>query len=468
MNTISSFQVFLCPEAEVISSPRSSTLHTLGTSLESTSALRGIVERLGNSEYLLLVTRPTVIEFNYLALERFVSLAKQTGAVMLYSNAWRLGPQGDRFPHPTIDYQMGALRDDFDFGAVWFLSAQAFRSCVCAMEQERSYSALYDLRLRLSELGEIARIPEFLYTERELDSRSSGQKIFDYVDPRNRTVQLEREQVCTDYLGRIGALLTSEPLEVDPSQGEYPVEASVIIPVRNRIRTIKDAVLSALGQETDFPFNVIVVDNHSTDGTSEELDTLSESYPNLIVLRPETDTLGIGGCWNLAVHSPHCGRYSVQLDSDDLYADEHTLQVVVDRFRCDRCAMVIGTYRMTDFALNEIPPGVIDHREWTDDNGRNNALRINGLGAPRAFVTDLLRHKIQVPNTSYGEDYALGLAFCRDYKIGRIYDVIYLCRRWEDNSDANLHIEKTNLNNFYKDSLRTWELKARLLCRYNP
>lgn len=297
----------------------------------------------------------------------------------------------------------------------------------------------------------------------ETDDRASGKKIFDYVDPKNRAVQVEMEEACTAYLKRIGAKLKGEPKKVDFNayKSDFTVEASVIIPVRNRAKTIKDAVKSALSQKASFEYNVIVVDNHSTDGTSEILDEISKEEKRLIVIHPERTDLGIGGCWNMAIMDQRCGKFAVQLDSDDMYANPDTLTKVVEVFNEEQCAMVVGTYKMTDFNLNEIAPGIIDHKEWTPDNGRNNALRINGLGAPRAFFTPLLREQ-KLPNTSYGEDYALGLAFSRNYHIGRIYDVIYLCRRWEDNSDATLSVEKMNKNNFYKDSIRTWELQARL------
>lgn len=257
----------------------------------------------------------------------------------------------------------------------------------------------------------------------------------------------------------MGAYLPPVKRTIDVGTEDFQYEASVIIPVRNRVRTIDDAIRSVLEQETSFPFNLIIIDNHSTDGTSE----IIEHYQNnskVIHLIPERTDLGIGGCWNLGINHPQCGRFAVQLDSDDLYSSPNTLQTIVDKFHQEQCAMVIGSYRMTDFALQTLPPGVIDHNEWTDENGHNNALRINGLGAPRAFYTPLLR-QIRVPNTSYGEDYALGLAFSRNYRIGRIYDVLYLCRRWEGNSDAALSIEKVNLNNSYKDSLRTLEIKIR-------
>lgn len=315
------------------------------------------------------------------------------------------------------------------------------------------------MRLALSRYGELTHIREFLYTETEIDLRKSGEKQFDYVDPRNRQVQIEREEVFTRHLKKIGAYLKPGMMTVDLKEGEFSHEASIIIPVRNRARTINDAIRSVLEQETSFTFNLIIIDNHSTDGTSE----IIEQYKNdnrVIHLIPERTDLGIGGCWNLGINHPQCGRFAIQLDSDDLYSSPHTVQNIVDKFYKEQCAMVIGSYRMTDFTLQTLPPGVIDHKEWTDENGHNNALRINGLGAPRAFFTPLLR-KIRVPNTSYGEDYALGLAFSRQYRIGRIYDVLYLCRRWEGNSDAALSIEKINQNNNYKDSLRTLEIKLR-------
>jgi glycosyltransferase involved in cell wall biosynthesis len=330
------------------------------------------------------------------------------------------------------------------------------------MEQDRQWGALYDLRLRMKN---IVHINEYLYTEIETDLRKSGEKQFDYVDPKNRAVQVEMEEICTEHLKRIGAWLAPQFKEPQAGGETFPVTATVVIPVYNRIRTVKDAVESALGQQCDFPFNVIVVDNHSTDGTSELLAQMAAEDPRLVHVIPAKHDLCIGGCWNLAVHHQMCGEYAVQLDSDDVYSGPDTLEKVVNAFREQKCAMVVGTYQMTDFQMNPIPPGIIDHREWTEDNGRNNALRINGLGAPRAFWTPLLR-KVNLPNTSYGEDYALGLRISREYRIGRIYDVLYCCRRWEGNSDAALEIDKVNANNLYKDRIRTWELEARLaMCR---
>ena len=415
-------------------------------------------------EYLLLYTGNNHLEMGMFACERMIGIAEDTGADMLYADHYRLinAPDGSqvRKRHPLIDCQKGALRNDFDFGSVLFFRTGSFRRAVAQMDVDYEYAALYDLRLRMEK---IVHINEYLYTDVETDNRKSGEKQFDYVDPRNRDVQIEMEKVCTAHLKRIGAYLEPDFKEPDSCGlgGTFPVTASVVIPVFNRIRTVGDAVESALSQECAFPFNVIVVDNHSTDGTTDLLSSIAARDPRLIHVIPERNDLGIGGCWNMAVHHEMCGEYAVQLDSDDVYSGPDTLRKIVDAFRQQKCAMVVGTYQMTDFQMNPIPPGIIDHREWTEDNGRNNALRINGLGAPRAFWTPLLR-TINLPNTSYGEDYALGLRICREYRIGRIYDVLYCCRRWEGNSDAALDVEKVNANNLYKDRIRTWELEARI------
>ncbi len=394
------------------------------------------------------------------AEERLVQASEASGAVMVYGDydVWR---EGRRMAHPTMAYRAGSLRDDFDFGALWVVRGEAFRAAVAQMTADYRYAALYDLRLRLSRMGELFHLPECLYAVEETDGRASGEKQFDYVNPRNREVQVEMEAACTEHLKAVGAYLAPRCREVAWEEGEFPVEASVVIPVRNRVRTVGDAVRSALEQQTDFPFNVIVVDNHSTDGTTEVLTELAASHPAVVHLCPEETTLGIGGCWNAAVLSPRCGRFAVQLDSDDLYASPQTLQRMVEGLRGQRCAMLVGSYRMVNFDLEEIPPGVIDHREWTEENGHNNALRINGLGAPRAFYTPLIR-RLKFPNVSYGEDYAVGLALSRHYRIGRIYEPVYLCRRWEGNSDAALDVARLNAYNDYKDALRTLELSARM------
>lgn len=413
-----------------------------------------------NTPFTLICTQVQDLEFGYMALERMCDYLSAPQCSMVYADHYKT-IKGERTPHPVIDYQLGSVRDDFDFGSLLMFRTDYLKRAINEIEAEKEYqhSALYALRLALSRYRELTHIREFLYTETEIDLRKSGEKQFDYVDPRNRQVQIEREEVFTRHLKKIGAYLKPSMMTVDLKEGEFSHEASIIIPVRNRARTINDAIRSVLEQETSFPFNLIIIDNHSTDRTSE----IIEQYKNdnrVIHLIPERTDLGIGGCWNLGINHPQCGRFAIQLDSDDLYSSPHTLQTIVDKFYKEQCAMVIGSYRMTDFTLQTLPPGVIDHKEWTDENGHNNALRINGLGAPRAFFTPLLR-KIRVPNTSYGEDYALGLAFSRQYRIGRIYDVLYLCRRWEGNSDAALSIEKINQNNNYKDSLRTLEIKLR-------
>ena len=435
-----------------------------GESFHATETLRNIAEAV-SAGYILLYTKAEPLDMGLFAIDRMVAIAEDTGADMLYADHYRVLESADgvgrKYKHPLIDCQKGALRDDFDFGSVLFFSARSFRRAVRSMTEDYRWGALYDLRLRMKK---IVHVNEFLYTEVETDGRKSGEKQFDYVDPKNREVQLEMERICTEHLKRIGAWLPpvfrNPDLEEFGGQ-EFPVTASVVIPVFNRIRTVRDAVVSALSQECDFPYNVIVVDNHSSDGTTQLLEELAEKDARLVHIVPAKHDLCIGGCWNLAVHHESCGEYAVQLDSDDVYSGSDTLQKIVNAFREQKCAMVVGTYQMTDFDMNPIPPGVIDHKEWTEENGRNNALRINGFGAPRAFWTPLLR-TLNLPNTSYGEDYALGLRISREYRIGRIYDVLYCCRRWEGNSDAALDIERLNANNLYKDRIRTWELEARM------
>ena len=430
-----------------------------GVSLRSTETLRSIAEAI-SQKYILIYTKDLPLEMGFLALDRIISIAEDTKADMLYADHYEL-LGGERRKHPLIDCQKGALRDDFDFGSVLVFRSASFRKAVHAMEADYQWGALYDLRLRMKR---IVHINEYLYTEIETDTRKSGEKQFDYVDPKNRAVQIEMEQICTEHMKRIGAWLPPVFKGIAAQNGNdsaYPVTASVVIPVYNRVRTVRDAVESALNQQCDFPFNVIVVDNHSTDGTTELLEEIAAKDDKLVHIIPAKHDLGIGGCWNLAVHNEACGEYAVQLDSDDVYSGPDTLTKIVHAFREQDCAMVVGTYQMTDFQMNPIPPGIIDHREWTEENGRNNALRINGLGAPRAFWTPLLR-TLNLPNTSYGEDYALGLRISREYRIGRIYDVLYCCRRWEGNSDAALDIERVNANNLYKDRIRTWELEARM------
>ncbi len=431
--------------------------------LPSTQELLDIAGKM-TGDYLLLNLKPTIVEMGDNALPRLIRVAEETDAAMVYSDYLAV-KEGETERHPVIDYQEGSLRDDFDFGQVVLIRTKWLKKWgeEVAADENRHYqfAAWYDFRLFLSRCGLLFHLNETLYTIVEEDTRKSGEKQFDYVNPRNREVQIEMERACTEHLRLLNALIdTTSYGDIDFNERDFEVEASVVIPVFNRAKTVADAVKSALSQETKFAFNVIVVDNHSTDGTAEILAELARENGKLIVLNPSRRDLGIGGCWNLAINNEHCGRFAVQLDSDDLYSSPQTLQKIVEAFHEQRAAMIVGSYRMCNFQLETLPPGIIDHREWTDENGPNNALRINGLGAPRAFFTPLAQ-QIQFPNTSYGEDYAMGLVFSRQWRIGRIYDELYLCRRWEGNSDAALPVEKVNANNLYKDRLRTMELMAR-------
>lgn len=424
----------------------------------STARLREIASDV-KTPYTLLYTKDTELKWVNWGQERMLQIAEDTGAAMVYSDRFCfLG--GQLVEAPVIDYQRGSLRDDFEFGGVQLYRTDALKEAVARMDADYMFAALYDLRLKVSQKGSLVHINEYLYYEWESDTRQSGEKLFDYVDPRNRAVQVEMERACTEHLKAIGGYLEPEFREVDFSQGgEFEYEASVVIPCKNRVRTIGDAIRSALDQQTTFKYNVIVVDDNSTDGTVEVIKSFDD--PRLVYIPQDKSYHAIGGNWNAALHHPKCGRFALQLDSDDMYSGPDTVQRFVDAFYEQNCAMVIGTYRITDFNLNELPPGVIDHKEWTPDNGRNNALRINGLGAPRGFWTPLAR-EINFPTTKYGEDYAVALRVSRHYQIGRIWDVMYCCRRWDDNSDASLSIEKVNANNLYKDRIRTWELQARI------
>lgn len=424
----------------------------------SSEALR-TVAALSTADYTLLYTKETTLELGLFALERMLSIADDSRAGMVYADHYQVA-DGKQSQAPVIDYQFGSLRDDFNFGSVLLFHTGKLQEAASRMKADYLFAGLYDLRLKLSQKAELVHINEYLYSEVENDTRKSGEKVFDYVDPRNRNRQIEMEQACTEHLKEIGGYLEPKFEKIAFNAGNFEYEASVIIPVRNRIRTIRDAIRSVFSQKADFKYNLIVIDNHSTDGTTEAIDEFKDD-PRLIHLIPQRNDLGIGGCWNLGVHHPQCGKFAIQLDSDDVYKDENTVAKVVRAFYEQNCAMVVGTYMLTDIHMNMIAPGIIDHKEWTPENGRNNALRINGLGAPRAFYTPVLR-EVKVPNTSYGEDYALGLNFSRRYQIGRIYDVLYLCRRWEDNSDASLDIAKMNGHNLYKDRIRTWELRARI------
>ena len=409
----------------------------------SSTAMKTIAEKT-DAEYTLLYTKETTLELGMFALERMMHIAEDSDAGMVYADHYQIA-DGKQTNAPVIDYQFGSLRDDFNFGSVLLFNTSKLKEAACRMKCDYNFAGLYDLRLKLSQKADLVHINEYLYSEVENDTRKSGEKIFDYVDPKNRNRQIEMEAACTEHLKEIGGYLKPEFKQIEFSAGNFEYEASVIIPVRNRIRTIRDAIRSVLDQKTDFKFNLIIIDNHSTDGTTEAIDEFKNDE-RLIHIIPERNK---------------CGKFAVQLDSDDVYADENTLATMVRAFYEQNCAMVVGTYMMTDFNMNMIAPGIIDHKEWTPDNGRNNALRINGLGAPRAFYTPVLR-EVKVPNTSYGEDYALGLNFSRQYQIGRVYDVVYNCRRWDDNSDASLDIVKMNGHNLYKDRIRTWELQARI------
>ncbi len=426
--------------------------------LQSAQTLHKIAKE-ATTAYSLIYTKDSPLQMGQFALERMLRSAEDAGAGMVYADAYQI-ITGERKAVPTIDYQEGSVRDDFNFGSVLLYKSQAIKDAVALIKTDWKHAGLYDLRLKVSQQYTLFHLNEFLYTEVEDDTRKTGEKQFDYVDPKNQAVQLEMEQVCTEHLKEIGAYLAPSFKQLEFDEVTFPVEASVIIPVRDRVKTVKDAILSVLSQETSFDFNLIIIDNYSSDGTTELIKEIAAKDKRLIHIIPQRKDLGIGGCWNEGVQHNQCGKFAVQLDSDDIYSSDSTLQIIVDAFYEQQCAMVIGSYTMTNFDMKVIAPGLIDHKEWTPENGRNNALRINGLGAPRAFYTPLLR-KYKVPNTSYGEDYALGLRFSREYQIGRIYESLYMCRRWEENSDAALDIAKSNAYNSYKDKLRTLEIAAR-------
>ena len=448
-------KIFLLANDDIANVPGKTELLRVD-SLTSSSTI-DLMSKKTETKFILLFTQDNKYQFGQFAIERFYNTIDSTGAGLVYSNYF-VEKDNTKSRIPVNDYQFGSLRDDFNFGSVLFFNGELLNSY--KNENEYKFAGIYDLRLHISREGEILRIPEFLYTTIETDTRKSGAKQFDYVNPRNREVQIEMEKACTEHLKKIDAYLAPsfKEIEIDGTGFEY--EASVVIPVKNRVSTIADAINSVLAQKTDFKFNLIVVDNYSDDGTTEKIKEIAQKDSKLIHVIPDRKDLGIGGCWNEALQNKACGRFAVQLDSDDIYANENTVQIVVDTFKKEKCAMVIGTYKMTNFKLEEIPPGIIDHKEWTPDNGRNNALRINGLGAPRAFYTPILR-EYKIPNVSYGEDYAVGLMISRDYQIGRIYEPIYMCRRWEGNSDAALDIDKQNIYNEYKDRIRTIEVLAR-------
>lgn len=430
------------------------TLKTL-----STKELTNIANT-ATTEWLFLQTEAGEVEFLPQAEKRFIDIAEATGAAMVYSDYYQITEDGKN-PITTIEYQRGSLRDDFNFGAIILFNTGILKKITTHTPENYEFAGLYDIRLKISETSSIFRIAEPLYLLTPVSATEAESRHFAYIDKKNRNVQIDMEKACTAHLKRIGALLTDNPKSVNLESESFDCEASIIIPVRNRQKTIADAIHSALGQQTNFKFNVLVVDNFSTDDTGNIIDRISHTYSNVVKITPDNDNLGIGGCWQLAINHSLCGKFAVQLDSDDIYQSPHTLQRIVDEFYRQRCAMLIGSYTITDFELNPIPPYLIDHAEWTEDNGRNNALRINGLGAPRAFFTPIIR-EIGFPNVSYGEDYAVGLRISREWKIGRIYDSVYLCRRWENNSDTGISLETLNRYNFYKDKIRTIELLRRI------
>lgn len=428
-------------------------------SIFSTEAITRIAAS-SNTPYTLICVSNKPLKLGHLALERLVQVADDTATGILYTDYFVL--KDGRITHnPVNEYLEGSLRDDFNFGPILFFNTAVLKTAVSMLNSQWHFAGLYDLRLTASRIAKVIRLPEPLFTEMEIETKGSHEVAFDYVDPKNRAAQLEMEQACNSHLKALGAWLKPVFKPVNLSLHDFPVEASVIIPVRDRVNTIRDAVKSALSQEADFKFNIICVDNHSTDGTSEALQEIAKSDARLVHVIPDRADLGIGGCWNVALSHPLCGRFAIQLDSDDLYIDNKVIATVVAAFYTEECAMVVGSYKLVDFDLNELPPGLIDHREWTPDNGRNNALRVNGFGAPRAFYTPVLR-EARLPNTSYGEDYAAALRISRIYNVGRIYEPLYLCRRWQGNSDSALDVSKLNLFNHYKDKIRTIELMARI------
>ena len=427
----------------------------------SGKTIKNVIDKI-STKYALFIIGNDLFEISRNSIGLFIDEALRTDGGWVYSDYFE--KQNQNFiNHPLIDYQLGSIRDDFDFGHCFLLDVDFLKEKkqdLLTIKNDFKHSGLYELRLLLYSAKQVIQITKPLYSVQKIGASSGSDKMFEYVDPKNRDVQIEMEKVATHHLKQINAFIDPSRKKLVELEVEFKNEASVVIPVKNRANTIVDAIQSAVNQKTNFEFNVIVIDNHSDDETTKLVNDISSKNKNVIHSIPQRKDLEIGGCWNEAISHPECGKFAVQLDSDDLYVNENTLQQIVNKFYEEKCAMVIGSYKLTDFNLNEIPPGLIDHKEWTDENGHNNALRINGLGAPRAFFTPVIR-EIKFPNVSYGEDYAVGLAISREYKIGRIYECLYLCRRWEGNTDSSLSIEKQNENNYYKDSLRTNEIKAR-------
>ena len=417
------------------------------------------------AEFLLIADSRVRLSCSSDGLRRLHSLARDTKAGLIYCDYFSVTDQS-RVARELVDYQKGSLRDDFNFGPLFLISLEAARNAISkygALPVDPE-DALYDLRLKISTDHPVMRIPECLYAAatpaRRKKKGAPPETHFAYAANNSAARQKKLEKIATAHLKRIGAWLPPRAGRVPKSADSFAVTASVVIPVLNRARTILQAVGSALSQKTDFDFNILVVDNHSTDGTTDLLKRLSAKHPRIVHIIPARRDLGIGGCWNEAVQSPACGRFAAQLDSDDLYASHQTLQAIVNVLRRGAYAMIVGAYTLVDKRLRPLPPGLIDHREWSQANGHNNLLRVAGIGAPRAFDTSVIR-KIGFPNVSYGEDYAVALRIARNYAIGRIYDSLYWCRRWEDNTDAALSVEKQNRNDSYKDRLRSFEISAR-------
>ncbi len=451
-------KIFITAGEEInLKIPKSHTL--LGEPLTSQKTIDRILSEV-ETELILIILKDIYIEQN--ALDKIVKTSELKNAGLVYSDFYEEG-NGERILHPLNDYQTGSVRDDFDFGPVLLLSLPSVRNALKKYGPipEVKFSALYDLRLKLSVDHPIYHLREPMYSIVKKNSPSAVERIFSYLDSKNQPIQREMEMVFTNHLKNIGAYINPQRLKKTSEETKrFPLEASIIIPVRNRKETIGEAIKSALSQETNFPFNIIIVDNHSTDGTTSIISNLSNKSSKLKHIIPKRTDLGIGGCWNEAINSKYCGRYAIQLDSDDLYSSKYTLQKMVDMLREENFAMVIGSYTVVNYYLREIPPGFITHEEWSDENGHNNALRINGLGAPRGFDTSLIR-KIGFLNESYGEDYAMGLRISREYRIGRIYENLYLSRRWSGNSDEGLSIEEINQRDAFKDKIRTDEILFR-------
>ncbi len=417
------------------------------------------LELAGSCPFIMIVPSTDTVSITTEETNRLLSVALEGGQALYYADYYT-ERRNTKNSCPVISYEPGSIRDDFNFGPVMLFSNGHIKACfnLFGPLTDTRWAGLYELRLKASLTADVIRVPEPLSLV--VPRKSEAGSHFDYVDPAQKQYQQEMEAVATEHLKRCNAWCGHDLLPAPDDDSPYPLEASVVIPVKNRETTIDEAIRSALNQETDFDFNVLVVQNHSTDNTRQVIEAAAQRDPRVVQIIPERRDLGIGGCWNEAIRSPLCGRFVCQLDSDDLYADTRALATVISALRDGNCGMLVGSYRLVNFQLEEIPPGIVDHREWTELNGRNNLLRVNGIGAPRAFTTGLLR-RYPFPNVSYGEDYAVSLRISRDYRVGRIYEPVYLCRRWDDNTDADLPLEKINEYASYKDGLRTREILER-------